>query len=83
VVSTLSDDLSDAELEAMFREWDAAFARQDRFVALNDMRGLQNMPSARQRARVARWTKDLQPLMVEYSLGYTNVATSAPSSAEP
>lgn len=75
-VSTLVDDLSEAELEAMFSEWNAAFARQERFVTLNDMRGLTSMPSARQRARVAEWTKSVEPQMVEYSLGYTNVSTS-------
>lgn len=75
-VSTLGDDLSDAELEAMFSEWDAAFTRQERFVTLNDMRGLKSMPSARQRARVADWTRSLEPVMTKHSLGYCNVSQS-------
>ena len=75
-VSTLGDDLSDTELETMFSEWDVAFARKERFVTLNDMRGLKSMPSARQRARVAEWTRSLEAAMVQYSLGYTNVSQS-------
>jgi hypothetical protein len=75
-VSTLGDDLSDTELEAMFSEWDVAFARKERFVTLNDMRGLKSMPSAKQRARVAEWTRSLERIMVQYSLGYTNVSQS-------
>ncbi len=75
-VATFGDDFADADLDAMFSQFAEAFARRERFVTLNDLRPQKSMPSAKQRARVAAWTRTIEPLIAQYSLGYAIVVLS-------
>jgi hypothetical protein len=75
-VATFDGTFTDVDYDAMFARFDEAFARQERFVTLNDVRAQKNMPSAKQRARVADWTRTIEPLIAQYSLGYAIVVLS-------
>jgi hypothetical protein len=75
-VATFGDAFADADYDAMFAQFDVAFARRERFVTLNDVRAQKSMPSAKHRARVAEWTRSVEPLIRQYSLGYALVVLS-------
>lgn len=75
-VATFSDGFADDDYDAMFAHFNEAFARRERFVTLNDVRAQKSMPNAKQRARVAEWTRKIEPLIAQYSLGYAIVVLS-------
>jgi hypothetical protein len=78
VRSVVGDALEDSDYDDMFREWELVAARKERFVAVTDARSSKSMPSSRQRARVAEWSKTRmdRPSRL-YCLGSATVVTSS------
>ncbi len=73
----LGESTTDAEHDEIFRRWEAIFARRERFAGITDTRRVRDVGSAKQRARVAEWTKSVGSVVARYSLGHAVVVDSA------
>jgi hypothetical protein len=73
VVLTAGDNPSDAEYEAMFADWEKVYTRRERFVSLVDAREAKSMVPAKQRAKLAAWAREIEPLTAEFLLGSAKV----------
>jgi hypothetical protein len=77
VVVEMGESPTDAEHEAIFRSWEAVFARHEKFVGLTDTRRVRNVGSAKQRARIAEWARSIAEPVSRYSLGHAIIVDSA------
>ena len=77
IVVTLHTLLSDEDLKALFAQWEAVFARREKFVALTDARRVKERSPPKQRAMIAEWTKKIEPKVIALSVGHVTVIESA------
>ena len=77
VVVALGETTTDDEHAAIFRRWEAVFARCERFVGITDTRHVRDVGSAKQRARIAEWTRSVEGVVAQYSLGHAVIINSA------
>jgi hypothetical protein len=77
IVMTVHDNLSIDDINGLFASWQEILARKQRFAAIADVRAAHGMPSAKERAHIADWTKRIEPMSIQYSLGTANVVSSS------
>ena len=75
IVLVADDDPSDEDIDAMFRQYEAVFARKERFAALTDARRVRKIPDAILRARIGAWAHAMEP-MLSFSVGHATVLTN-------
>ena len=60
----------------MFRQYEAVFARKERFASLTDARGVRKIPNVVMRAKIGAWVRTQEPLVLEFSVGHATVITN-------
>lgn len=69
LVTVFEGTLSDADLSTLFERHRAVLEARRPFVHLGDTRTLRAVPTATQRARIARWQAEIEPLSGQYNVG--------------
>jgi hypothetical protein len=77
VVVAFGARTTDEDHAAIFRCWEAVFARRERFVGISDLRGVCDVGSAKQRASIAAWMRSVEGPLTRYSLGHAAIVHSA------
>jgi hypothetical protein len=77
IVVTLAAAPTDEEHDQLFRDWEGVLARREKFAAITDLRSVRSVGGARQRARIAEWTRSVEQAVARYSLGHATVIKSA------
>jgi hypothetical protein len=76
LVLIADDDPTDEDIDGMFRQYEAVFARKERFAALTDARRVRKIPNAIMRAKIGAWVQNKAPLVLEFSVGHATVITN-------
>ena len=68
VVATLPEEVHGADLERLFADYAAVYARHEQFAAITDLSRLSKMPGAKERKMIAEWLRSMDDKVRRYGL---------------
>jgi hypothetical protein len=76
VVNTLPERIRPEDLPQFFAKSERVLQRREPYVTISDVRATKEIPNATVRKALADWSKQIEPLMKQYTVGSAIVITS-------